>query len=128
VVHDPVSVDRRVSASGLICVATQRIYVGKIHAGKTVTVHARPDILRVDIEAGLSLELKRPELFTSIDSEGLTGRGLIPARGLRPGEETRIAPVHIVACGTDRYHSPRPRNIALDQRRWCALVRHRKPR
>jgi hypothetical protein len=39
VVSDPITVDRRVSASGLICVATQRTLIGKAHAGKTVTVH-----------------------------------------------------------------------------------------
>jgi hypothetical protein len=47
VVSDPITVDRRVSASGLIRVAAQRIYVGKVHAGKTVTVHARPGFLRI---------------------------------------------------------------------------------
>jgi transposase InsO family protein len=59
VVHDPISVDRRISPSGLICVATQRIYIGKAHAGKTVTVHVRPDILRVDIEPGLCVNIPR---------------------------------------------------------------------
>jgi hypothetical protein len=59
VISDPITVDRRVSPSGLICVATQRIQIGKGHAGKTVTVHVRPDILRVDIEPGLSVDIPR---------------------------------------------------------------------
>jgi hypothetical protein len=59
VVSDPIVVDRRVSPSGLICVATQRIQIGKGHAGKTVTVHVRPDLLRVDIEPGLSMGITR---------------------------------------------------------------------
>jgi transposase InsO family protein len=59
VISDPITVDRRVSASGLICVATQRIHIGKAHAGKTVTVHVRPDLLRVDIEVGMSVDIPR---------------------------------------------------------------------
>lgn len=59
VVSDPIVVDRRVSASGSITVVTQRIHIGKAHAGKTVTVHVRADILRVDIEAGLSVDIPR---------------------------------------------------------------------
>jgi hypothetical protein len=59
VISDPITVDRRVSSSGLICVATQRIRIGKAHAAKTVTVHVRADILRVDIEPGLSIDIPR---------------------------------------------------------------------
>jgi hypothetical protein len=59
VISDPITVDRRVSPSGMISEATQRIQIGKGHAGKTVTVHVRPDILRVDIETGLSVDIPR---------------------------------------------------------------------
>ena len=59
VVSDPITVDRRVSPSGMISVATQRIQIGKGHAGKTVTVHVRPDILRVDIERGVFVDIPR---------------------------------------------------------------------
>jgi hypothetical protein len=59
VVHDPVVVDRRVSAHGMISVATERIYVGKAHAAKTVSVHVRPDLLHVDIEPGPNMNIAR---------------------------------------------------------------------
>ena len=59
VITDPIIVDRRVSARGQICVATQRIHIGKAHAGKTVTVHVRPDLLRVHIEVGMSIDVPR---------------------------------------------------------------------
>ena len=43
----------------MISVATQSIQIGKGHAGKTVTVHVRPDILRVDIEQSMLVDIPR---------------------------------------------------------------------
>jgi hypothetical protein len=46
----PVTVQRRVSSRGQIMVATQRIQVGMIHAGKTVTVRAGDDSFHLVID------------------------------------------------------------------------------
>jgi hypothetical protein len=46
----PITVQRRVSSRGGIMVATQKIHVGMIHAGKTVTVHAEDDSFRLVID------------------------------------------------------------------------------
>jgi transposase InsO family protein len=48
----PVTVQRRVSQRGSIMVATQRIQVGMIHAGKIVTVTADDHSFRLDIDGG----------------------------------------------------------------------------
>ena len=49
-VSAPVIVQRRVSQRGQIMVATQRIHVGMIHAGKIVTVTADDHSFRLDID------------------------------------------------------------------------------
>jgi hypothetical protein len=79
VVSDPISVDRRVSPSGLICVATQRIHVCKLHAGKTVTVYVPPDLLHIDIEPGLTVDLCHSV------REGVVRRLATVRRGARQG-------------------------------------------
>jgi hypothetical protein len=38
---DPVTVQRRVSATGVVMVAWQKIALGRVHAGKTVTIHVK---------------------------------------------------------------------------------------
>ena len=46
----PVTVQRRVSSPGGIMVATQKIQVGLIHAGKTVTVTAEDHAFRLAVD------------------------------------------------------------------------------
>lgn len=59
VLTDPVRVERKVDQNGVLHVATQKVRVGKTHAGKVVTVHVRADLLHVEIEPGLVLDFPR---------------------------------------------------------------------
>jgi hypothetical protein len=38
---EPVTVQRRVSATGVVMVAWRKITLGRVHAGKTVTIHVK---------------------------------------------------------------------------------------
>ncbi|MGH8837490.1 MAG: integrase core domain-containing protein, partial [Actinomycetes bacterium] len=49
---EPIRVQRRASATGVIMVAGQKIALGRIHAGKTVTVRASDTALTVDAGDG----------------------------------------------------------------------------
>lgn len=49
---EPVTIQRRVSADGVIMVARQPVAVGRTHAGQTVTVHATETTLTVDLDSG----------------------------------------------------------------------------
>ena len=44
---EPLRVDRRVSSRGAIVIAGQRIHVGMVHAGRTVTVESADHTLRI---------------------------------------------------------------------------------
>ena len=47
---EPVTVQRRVSATGLIVVCRQRVALGRIHAGHTVTVHVSEHTLAIELD------------------------------------------------------------------------------
>ena len=47
---EPVTVQRRVSATGVICVCRQRIPLGRVHAGHTVTVHVSEHTLAIKLD------------------------------------------------------------------------------
>jgi hypothetical protein len=47
---EPVTVQRRVSATGTICVCRQTIALGRIHAGRTVTVHVCEHTLAIELD------------------------------------------------------------------------------
>jgi transposase InsO family protein len=47
---EPVTVQRRVSATGVICVCRQHVPLGRIHAGRTVTVHVSEHTLAVELD------------------------------------------------------------------------------
>lgn len=49
---DPVSVQRRVSATGMVMVTGQVISLGRTHAGKTVTIHVHDNHLIADCDDG----------------------------------------------------------------------------
>ena len=57
--NDPGWFHRRVSPSGQISVAAQRIQVGKAHARKLVTVHVRADVVHIDIDADRGIDVPR---------------------------------------------------------------------
>ena len=47
---EPVTVQRRVSATGVITVCRQRVSLGRIHAGRIVTVHVSEHTLAVELD------------------------------------------------------------------------------
>ena len=47
---EPVTVQRRVSAIGVIVVCRQRVSLGRVHAGRTVTVHVSEHTLAVELD------------------------------------------------------------------------------
>ena len=47
---EPVTVQRRVSATGVICVCRQPVPLGRVHAGRTVTVHVSEHTLAVELD------------------------------------------------------------------------------
>jgi transposase InsO family protein len=47
---EPVSVQRRVSATGTICVCRQTVALGRIHARRTVTVHVCEHTLAIELD------------------------------------------------------------------------------
>ena len=47
---EPVTVQRRVSATGVICVCRQHVALGRIHAGRTVTVHVSEHTLAIELD------------------------------------------------------------------------------
>jgi transposase InsO family protein len=47
---EPVTVQRRVSATGVITVCRQQIPLGRIHAGRTVTVHVSEHTLAIELD------------------------------------------------------------------------------
>jgi len=47
---EPVTVQRRASATGMICVCGQKVALGRQHAGQTVTVHVSQDVLAVELD------------------------------------------------------------------------------
>ena len=49
---EPVTVQRRASATGLILVAWQKIALGRAQAGRTVTVHVAEHALTIETEGG----------------------------------------------------------------------------
>jgi hypothetical protein len=47
---EPVTVQRRVSATGVITVCRQHVALGRIHAGRTVTVHVSEHTLAIELD------------------------------------------------------------------------------
>jgi transposase InsO family protein len=47
---EPVTVQRRVSATGVICVCRQTVALGRIHAGRIVTVHVSEHTLAIELD------------------------------------------------------------------------------
>jgi hypothetical protein len=56
---EPVRVQRRVSCRGALVVAKQRIHVGIVHAGQTLTVEAADTTWRIYDDNGLVTEVAR---------------------------------------------------------------------
>ena len=56
---EPLRVQRRVSYRGALVVAGQRIHVGIIHAGRTLTVEAADATWRIYADDGLLVEVAR---------------------------------------------------------------------
>ena len=47
---EPVTVQRRVSATGVITVCRQHVTLGRIHAGRTVSVHVSEHTLAIELD------------------------------------------------------------------------------
>ncbi|MCA5894313.1 IS481 family transposase [Isoptericola sp. NEAU-Y5] len=56
---EPVTVQRRASATGIIAVAGQKVPLGRIHAGATVTVHAAEATLAIELPDGDTRVVRR---------------------------------------------------------------------
>jgi hypothetical protein len=56
---EPVTVQRRVSASGVITVASQPVSLGRAHAGTVVTVHVSDTTLTIDTPDGQQRTYRR---------------------------------------------------------------------
>ncbi|WP_238402776.1 IS481 family transposase [Cellulomonas sp. H30R-01] len=56
---EPVTVQRRASATGVIVVAGQKVPLGRINAGATVTVHAAQETLAIDLPDGDTTVVRR---------------------------------------------------------------------
>jgi transposase InsO family protein len=50
---EPVTVQRRVSATGVICVCRQTVALGRIHAGRIVSVHVSEHTLAIELDDDL---------------------------------------------------------------------------
>ena len=50
---------RRVSATGVIIVCRQRVALGRVHAGRTVTVHVAEHTLAVELDDGETRKIRR---------------------------------------------------------------------
>lgn len=74
----PVTVQRRVSSGGRIIVATQRIQVGLIHAGKVVTVTAEDHAFRFVVDGQAIGMVPRTTTCEIRPVQGIRGA---PARG-----------------------------------------------
>jgi len=56
---EPVTAQRRASNTGVIMVAGQKIALGRIHAGQTVTVHAADQTVTIDLDDKDSRTVRR---------------------------------------------------------------------
>jgi hypothetical protein len=56
---EPVTVQRRVSATGVITVCAQKVALGRAHAGQTVTVHVSHDVLAVELDEQEARTIRR---------------------------------------------------------------------
>src|SRR5215217_3259168 len=69
---EPVTVQRRVSATGVITVCRQRVALGRVHAGRTVSVHVSEPTLAVELD-GETRTVRRT-----------TSRPVVVVKGSRP--------------------------------------------
>ena len=74
---EPVTVQRRVSATGVITVCRQRISLGRVHAGRTIRVHVSEHTLAVELD-GETRTIRRT-----------TSRPVVVAKGSRPHQPRR---------------------------------------
>ena len=80
---DPVRVQRRVSATGVIMVAGQKIALGRVHAGQTVTVLVSDTSLTIQLGDAEPRVIPGPPPSRSAASKA-SGRGPLPPIPLRP--------------------------------------------
>ena len=69
---EPVTVQRRVSATGRIVVCRQAVSLGRLHAGRTVTVHVSEHTLAIELD-GETRTIRRT-----------TSRPVVVVKGSRP--------------------------------------------
>jgi transposase InsO family protein len=69
---EPVTVQRRVSATGVIIVCRQRVALGRVHAGRTVRVHVSEHTLAIELD-GETRTIRRT-----------TSRPVVVVKGSRP--------------------------------------------
>jgi hypothetical protein len=93
---EPLHVQRRVSCRGALVVAKQRIHVGIVHAGRTLTVQAADSTWRVYDEDGLVAEVARTT--TNPVARFKVHKPNHPATRIAPG----TAPIPISGSATTR--------------------------
>jgi hypothetical protein len=69
---EPVTVQRRVSATGVITVCRQRVALGRVHAGRIVSVHVSEHTLAIELD-GETRTVRRT-----------TNRPVVVVKGSRP--------------------------------------------
>ena len=74
---EPVTVQRRVSATGVIIVCRQRVSLGRVHAGRTIRVHVSEHTLAVELD-GETRTIRRT-----------TTRPVVVVKGSRPHQPRR---------------------------------------
>lgn len=77
---EPITIQRRVSASGVITVAGQPVSIGRIHAGAVVTVHAGDTTLTVIAADGEQRTIRR-----------ITSQPVRSIKAYRPRKNTHVS-------------------------------------
>ena len=94
---EPVTAQRRASNTGVIMVAGQKIALGRIHAGQTVTVHVAAETITIDL--GEDTRKVRRTTTQPVRS--------IKARTVRKAAHLSLAPVkHVLGLIRPRKASP----------------------
>jgi transposase InsO family protein len=89
---EPVTVQRRISATGVITVCRQRVSLGRVHAGRVVTVHVSEHTLAVELD-GETRTIRRT-----------TSRPVVVVKGSRPYRARATSTELSASAGAETAH------------------------
>ena len=99
---EPVQVQRRASATGVIVVCGQKIALGRAHAGQTLTVAVSATTLAIELDDAETRVVRRTTTTPARNIKA--GRGRPPAGSVRPGPGTALAcKGHLTSLAGSRY-------------------------